>query len=221
MAYQLSSIVTKVQKRIRDTGYSSSTIKEFINDAQNALFNEYDLRFMETSQGYTLTVDIQDITNGSGLPSNFVRAIDLFITTDDYAKILTYVDFKDIDKAYPDAADDNPGTPRFWYMVGNTINVYPKPDQAYTLTLRFIKRPTELSADADVPEVPKEFEELLVYGASYRAFEEKDMDDKAAVFENKYLAEVQKLVNRYSRRQTSSPMTMKLARRNNASRFFS
>ena len=165
MAYTLSAIVTKVQKRIRDTGYSSSTIKEFINDEQNDISNEYLLRFWEADpQTYTLTENVRDITNGSGLPSDFVNPISLRITTTGYEKRLIYVDYDDLEEVYPDPDNDTAGTPRYWTLYGDTIEVYPKPDQAYTLKLRHTRRPTELSADADVPELPKEFEEILVYG---------------------------------------------------------
>jgi len=86
--------------------------------------------------------------------------------------------------------------------------VFPKPDQAYTVRLRYTKRPVELVNDSDVPEIPAEFAEMFVYGASARVYETKDRFDKSAVFENKYLREVQKLVGRYSPRQTTQPFIM-------------
>lgn len=213
MAYVLSDIVTRVQKRVRDTNYSSSDIKAFINDAQRAVFNEYDLRFMETSQSYTLGVGVQDITNGSGLPSNFVSPLSIQITTADYERDLIYVDYKELDTLYPNQSDDTANTPSYWYVYGNTISVYPEPDQAYTVRLRYIKEPTALSGDADVPEIPSEFEELLIYGAGYRVFEEKDMDDKAGVFEAKYDRQVQMLVARYGFRKKGSMPIMRINRR--------
>lgn len=213
MAYVLSDIVTRVQKRVRDTSYPSTDIKAFINDAQRAVFNEYDLRFMETTQNYTLAVNLQDITNGSGLPANFVSPISVQITTASYEKDLQYIDYKELDTLYPNQSDDDATQPRYWYMYGNTISVYPKPDLAYAIRLRYIKEPTTLSADADVPELPSEFEELLIYGAGFRVFEEKDMDDKAAVFEAKYDRQVQLLVIRYGFRKKGTMPILRLNRR--------
>lgn len=212
MSYVLSDIATRVQTRVRDSGYSTTTIKGFINDTQNSIFNEYDLRFMETSTTYNLTTNVQDITNGSGLPSDFVSPINLVITTDNYENDLIYVDYKELDELFPDQSSTTATTPRYWWFYGDTISVYPKPDQAYVVRLRYLKKPTALSADGDVPDVPSEFEELLVYGAAYRVFEEKDMDEKAANFEAKYNREVQKLVNRYAFRRKGELPIMRLTR---------
>lgn len=214
MAYVLSYIAGRVQTRVRDSNYSASTIYTFINDAQNAVFNEYDLRFMETSTTYTLVSSVQDITNGAALPTDFVSPISVAITTDNYEKDLDYADYHEMDERYPDQTSTAAATPRYWTFYGSTITVFPKPDQGYVVRLRYIKKPTALTADADVPVIPSEFEEMLIYGAGYRCFEEKDLDEKAAVFEAKYNREVQKLVNRYAfRRKGELPVNRLKTRR--------
>lgn len=211
MAYILSDLVTRVQNRAKDSSFSSSQIKEFINDTQRAVFNEYTLRQMEATQAYTVTVGNADITAGAGLPANLVQPIALNNTYTSYEKRIPFIHFRALDALHTDPSDTvlHPvNAPQHWYLYGNTINLYPVPDKAYTLTLRYIKEPTALSADADVPEIPSEFEEILIYGALYRIWEEKDRLDKAAVFENKYLREVKKFVNRYATRQTGDAFIM-------------
>lgn len=171
LSYQLSDLVTKVQQRARDTGYSPTEIKGYINDAQNAVFNEYTLPFTETVQTYTLTPNVADITNGSGLPANFVQAIDLTLTTVGREKVLRPIDVRQLDYSTPDAEDTTThpaDVPDEWYRYAQTIKVYPVPNDAYTVSLRYNKKATVLSGDSDVPEVPSEFEELLVVGAAYR-----------------------------------------------------
>lgn len=223
LAYQLSDIVTKVQQRIRDTGYSTSEITNYINDTQNDVFNEYRLPFMQTTQNYTLTQGVSDITDGVGLPANYVQAIDLTLTSTALEQVLPYRDFTWIDDQYPDPDDTsrNPaGIPRYWYKYGETIKVYPVPVSAETLTLRYYKKPTLLGSDADVPEIPSEFEELLVSGAAYRVLQVKDNYDQAAIHENKYNELLQKLVVKYSIPQVGSPIRMRINRRGlGASRF--
>lgn len=216
MAYVLSDIVAKVQRRVRDTGYSTAEIKDYINDTQNDVFNEYRLPFTQTTQGYTLVADVSDITNGSNLPTNYVQAIDLTLTTTGREKVLTFVDFSEIDQTYPDPDDGttNPANvPDKWYFYAETIRVYPKPNDAYTVTLRYYKKPTILSADADVPEIPSEFEELLVCGAAYRVLQVKDNYDQAGVHKNKYDELLQKLVVKYSQAQVGTPTRMRINRR--------
>lgn len=215
MAYTLSNIVSRVQSRIKDTGFSTTDIKGFINDTQRDVFNEYDLPFMETTQNYTLTAGESDITNGSGLPTNFVQAIDLVLTTSGLEKRLPFIDVREIDWQYPDPTDTSAhpsNIPEYAYKYGTTIRVYPAPASAYTVTLRYIKKPTELSDDDDVPEIPSEFEELLVVGAAYRAHQVKDNYDKAAILQNKYDELLQKLVVRYSVTQIGQPTQMRINR---------
>lgn len=215
MAYTAGDIVTRVQQRIRDTGYSSTEIKGFINDTVNDVFNEYRLPFMETSQTYTLTANVSDITNGSGLPTNYVQALDLTLTSAGRERVLQYMDVRDIDNIYPDPDDTTAhpaNQPTKWYFYADTIKVYPVPNEAYTVSLRYFKKPTELSSDDDVPEIPSEFRELLVVGAAYRVMQVKDNYDQAAILQNKYDEILQKLVVKFSQPQVGTATRMRINR---------
>lgn len=216
MAYTTGALVARVQKRVRDTDYDTTEIKDYLNDTQNDVFNEYRLPFMETTQGYTLTTNVSDITNGSGLPSNYVQGISLVLTTSGKEKILTYRDIREVDVLYTDPDDTTrhaAAVPNDWYYYAETIRVFPVPDSAYTATLRYYKKPTLLSDDADVPELPSEFEELLVVGAACRVLQVKGNYDQAGVLENKYAEILQKLVMKYSRAQVGKPTIMRINRR--------
>ncbi len=216
MSYITGDIVSRVQQRVRDTNYSSSEIKGYLNDTQNDVFNEYRLPFMETTQSYALTIGNSDLTAGSGLPSNYVQAIDLFLTTTGQERVLEYKDVREIDNYYPDPDDTTRNTstaPRMWYYYAETIRVFPVPNQAYTLVLRYYKKPTLLSLDADVPDLPSEFEELLVVGAAYRVLQVKDNYDQAGILENKYNELLQKLVVKFSVHQVGRGTTIRINRR--------
>lgn len=215
MSYQTSDIVTKVQLRVRDSSYSTTEIKNYLNDTQNDVFNEYRLPFMETTQDYTLVANVSDITNGTALPTNYVQAIDLTLTTRGLEKVLTYRDIREFDALWPDADDTAAypaSIPTDWTMYGMTPRVHPVPNIGYTVTLRYYKKPTLLSADADVPSLPSEFEELLVMGAAYRVMQVKDNYDQAGIFQNKYDELLDKLVVRYSQAQVGTPTLMRINR---------
>ncbi len=223
MSYILSDIVTRVQQRIRDTGYSSTEIKGYINDAQNDAFNEYRLPFTQEIQTYNLVAGQSDITNGLGLPTNYVQAVDLTLSSGGTQMMLPYMDVTSIDSFYPNPEDSvlhPPGIPIYWYWYEQTIKVFPTPVAGLTVSLRYYKRPTELSADADVPELPSEFEELLVVGAAYRVLQVKDNYDQAAILQNKYDEILQKLVVKYSVPQVGEPMRMRVNRNVTRKRYF-
>lgn len=216
MSFITGDIVSRVQARIKDTAYSAAEIKSFLNDTQNDVFNEYRLPFMETTQNYTLVDGVSDITNGSNLPSNYVQATDLILTTSAREKVIPFRDIREVDALNPDADDTTTyakGVPDYWYYYAETIRVHPVPDTGYTVTLRYYKKPTLLSADADVPDIPSEFEELLVTGAAYRVLQVKDNYDQAAVLENKYNELLAKLVAKFSQKQVGTPTRMRINRR--------
>ena len=216
MTYNLGDITTRVQQRVRDTNYSSTEINSYVNDTQNDVFNEYYLPFMQAVQNYTVTANISDITNGTGLPTNYIQAISLVLTTDGQEKLIEFLPYRVLDTLYPDPTDTlayTTGVPIYWYFYNDTIRLFPAPDQAFTLTLQYNKKPTELTADSDVPEIPSEFREVLVMGAAYRVLQVKDNYDQASVLQNKYDEILQKLVVRYSQPQIGVATQMRINRR--------
>jgi hypothetical protein len=215
VTYTVGDLTTRVQQRIRDTGYSSTEIIGYINDAQNDVFNEYRLPFTQEIQTYNLVAGVSDITNGSGLPTNYVQAVDITLTSGGTQTVLPYVDVTVIDNFYPDPEDSvlhPPGIPIYWYFYEETIRVFPAPVANLTVSLRYYKKPTELTANGDVPEVPSEFAELLIMGAAYRVLQVKDNYDQAAILQNKYDEILQKLVVKYSVPQVGSAMRMRINR---------
>lgn len=213
MSYILSDIRTKVRNRIGDSSYDSTEINNYLNDTQNDVFNEYRLPFMEATQDYTLTVGVADITDGDGLPTNFVLPINLINTYAGHEGTIPIYDVREMDALHPDYETSGvTGAPAAAYKYGQTIRAYPEPDAAYTLTLRYYKSPTLLSADADIPSLPDEFEELLVVGAAYRVLQVKDNYDQAGILENKYKELLDKLVMKYTRNQVGRPTQMRINR---------
>lgn len=208
MAYDLGTLVTRTQQRIRNTSYPMSEIIGYINDTQNDVFNEYQLPFMQALQTYTVTPGTSDITNGSDLPTNYVQAINLTLTSNGIEQVIPYkeVTLSDIDN--PDQDDQPRNYPEYWYHYGETIRLYPAPAGSYTLRLRYYKKPTELTTSDQVPEIPSEFAELLIVGAAYRILQVKDNYDQAGVFQNKYDELLQKLVVKYTQLQTGQVTVM-------------
>lgn len=207
MTYITGDIVTLVQKRVRDPNYDPTEIKGYLNDCQNDVFNEYRLPFMEATQAYTLTPSNPDITAGAGYPTDYVLAIDLLNTYPSQEGVVPYRDIREVDLYNPDATDPTaqiPGQLRYWYFYAETImtNI---PDKAYTVLLRYYKKPVLLSSDADIPSIPSQFQELLVVGAAYRVLQVKDNYDQSAILQNKYDEILAKLVVQSSQNQVGQP----------------
>ncbi len=54
------------------------------------------------------------------------------------------------------------GKPTHWIRSGERIYLYPTPDDAYTLTVHYRKRPTELSSASDVTDLGKEWDSIVL-----------------------------------------------------------
>ena len=216
MAYNTGNLISQVQTRVRDTGFSSSTILQLINDTQNDVFNEYNFPFMQTAATFVLTVNDEDITSGVGLPDNYSLAQHLTITSNGHESNLPIVDYRWVEENYPDPNDSAhypSGVPQFAFYANGTINVFPAPNADYSVILSYRKKATELTSDDDVPEIPSEFGELLVVGAAYRVMQIKDNYDIAGVLQNKYDEILQKMAVRYNRVQIGQPKQMRINRR--------
>jgi hypothetical protein len=215
MAYQTSDLVSEIQRRAGDSGASSSEIVGYLNDEQNDIFNEYQLKFMKTSQSYTLTSGDADITHGSATPTNFDQAISLSVTTAGQEQTIPYMDMDDLESLYPDLDDTTlhpTGYPQYWYWDGVTPKVFPAPGTAYAVKLRYWKKPTLLANDSDVPDLPSNFREVLIRGGLNRVFEAKDLYDIAAIHQQRREEQLIKLVVRYSVGQTGQVHQMVINR---------
>jgi hypothetical protein len=81
--------------------------------------------------------------------------------------------------SYPTGTSVATGKPTNFFITNGVINLYPIPDDAYTLTMRYYKNITELSGLTDVALIPSAFHEILVYGALVRYLISEDPADGA------------------------------------------
>lgn len=83
-------------------------------------------------------------------------------------------DFRDLEHV-----DRDNGVPLYWTYAASELRLWPAPDQAYTVTIDYIKRTTDLSADADSPLFDSQYHDVLVWGAiAEMAFRERDWSAK-------------------------------------------
>lgn len=223
MAYDLGTITTLVQQRIRDTNYSTSEITQYINDTQNDICGEYRLNFMEAYQDYTTVANVADITNGAGLPTNFLVAIDLVNITSGAYSGIPYKDIQTLDllnNSPEGSLTLGSGYPLAWYMYARSAYFYPTQSSAYTVRFRYYKSPTLLSGSSDVPLIPQMFQEILVLGAAYRVMQVKDNYDQAGILQNKYDELLAKLVNQTAVNQVGTSPRQRINRYSLAKRNF-
>lgn len=209
MAYTLAGIRQRViDDKLDDTGYDTAIVDRFINDTQRSIFNSFEMPYAEKvfsgllpDGGYIFTFpDDYQITQALKITDPTANVKDI---TD------SYVPFQQFNRAFPVPLNNPEGPPTAWTLHGNKLYFDKPTDQPYTLELYYLKKPAVLDDDADIPELPSEFEELLVLGAYYRVLERNEDLDLAAFYKNgDYTDELDKLAQRYGKRQVGKPQPM-------------
>lgn len=134
-------------------------VSVWLNDAQRKAVLESELRTQEQAQAYETTSGDATLA----LPEDYARWIDFYDTeTNEHPVELTQGEY--------DAAEVLSGRPGAYVVIGEEITLYPVPDAAYGLSLRYWRLPQDMSADGDVPEIPPQYHNLLVAYAMQRAY---------------------------------------------------
>jgi hypothetical protein len=208
MDYTLQAIVRRVQTdKLDDDEFDTGIIGNFVNDAQRDIFNQFELSFQEKIFAGTLPSQATMFNMPDDL-ALLQRAI-LTNGTDIQDISKKYMPWRNFLDIYPDPNTNTAGQVTNWTSyAGNIILNCPQEDEQ-TLTMYYIKTPKVLALPTDVPEIPQEFEELLVVGAYIRCLKFNEDFDQAAFMEGEYNKMLDLLVSRYGARV--SPGSIKMA----------
>lgn len=206
MTYNRADIKTRVQAKLDDTSFDSTKLNQFINDAQREILNARRFTFMEREANITTTSGSTALT---GVPTTMQIPLSIKVYTPvGNATFLDYVEYEDIDQRMPNVSIAGNTPPSAWTIFNLTPILVYQADGTYTLKLKYIKTPDELTTDASVPEIPEAFGELLVLGAYKRALLFNDENAKAQLVQQ----DIDKLtedLDARSRRQMGTPHIMK------------
>lgn len=209
MSYNLLDIRNRVRSKIKDSAYSASDIDGFINDAQVEIADLYTWSYFQKAVSGPLVVgehtyELQDDHQTTE------RLILIHPTNSDSYWNITknYLDQEDFFARFPVPDSQDNSQPVFWTEYGDQMYFNCPADLAYTLRKYYYKIPTELTDDADVPELPRNFREALVLGAAYRVEQERDNYDIAAVLQNNFNDRVSDLITRLSNTTLTGPDTV-------------
>lgn len=209
MAYDLQDLRTRVRSKIKDTSYSSSTVDGFINDAQQEIADLYPWTYFQKVISGALTIGEHTYEQQSDHEIT-ERLILLHPTDTDWYINLTkhYLPHEKFFGLYPAPDTQDNSQPYEWTEYGDQLYFNCPVNIAYVLRQYYRKTPTELSADGDVPELPRAFREALVLGAAYRCEEERDNYDIAAVLRQRFEDKVSDLMVRHSNTTLAAPDTV-------------
>jgi hypothetical protein len=170
-------------------------VKQAINDALDKIARNAHLGKLETSYQPAIAVG----TAAYDLPVADVRLRSVFDT-------LTRTPLTEVDQEDIDTAPVQVGVPWAYAQYAGQIVFYPTPSTARSITVRYLMRVTDLSADTDVvaTSVPEEYVNMLISFARSRLFAWQDDPEMSAFWLaewNRELAELRADAQRRSLRR--------------------
>lgn len=209
MEYNLAGIRQQILvDKLDDDEFDPQVVDNFINHTQRDIFNRFELPFMEKIFSGSIPTGSTMFT----MPDDVALVQSRVITSPDGEQSdmkLGYIDFRTFNKIYPTPANNDPGTIGHWTSYAGNILTSNPTDKDYTMTMYYLKKPTLLRQDADIPEVPEEFSELLILGAFARIQKRNEDFDLARETEAEYERLLLQLVDRYGARSSDGPIKMK------------
>lgn len=200
MAYNLASVRANVRDRLDDEDFEQTYLDRAINYAQWEITNKHHLSIMEASTN--LSVISNDID--TPVPTDYHKALYLRITSPANNRVdITdmYMDYGDFVTQYIDPSVNEQGMPYRWSEYGRRFKYAQPADQAYTLKLDYLRKSPMLDDDADVPDIPEEFQELLELGAYMRIAKREDDYDVKRQEEVDYARLLTDFIHVYGRKQ--------------------
>ena len=160
--------MTELLDTMEDYGFddvSRSTLARLVDDAHKELCLREPWPFLERQQTITQAANDNSVTTSSTLGKvlAFVNKTDNTILeplrTDSQMKDFVY----DLDMT---------GTPTNYYFVGDQLYVWPTPDAAKQLRIRYLTEPTTLTSSSDDSEFlwPAKHDSVLLYAALSKAY---------------------------------------------------
>ena len=159
---QLQHLLADLRMRIPDLmkdKYTDEWLTYLLNRGQQYLVDR-----TGAVEEYTTITTVEDQA-GYTYPTSSVKIIDAFYNNNRILP-MTIPELSDYDGSWKAASS---GTPIYYYVFGQTFNLYPPPDTAdVSVDVYYIKKPTSLSDQTDQSELPEHFDELIVMYALYR-----------------------------------------------------
>jgi hypothetical protein len=152
-------------------------VKAWVNEAQRELAREVEApEFQETQ-----TIPMVPGTYKYTLPANFLRVQDIVYEL--LSTRLRPVDQQQFDLTAPALVS---GPPQIYTLYQNQLWLYPSPNSADSLLMRYMKGPPALVSDSDVPLLNQDYLQLLADYALARAFAAEDDIEAAQFHQGRY-----------------------------------
>lgn len=167
-----STLVSEITQRLGNRSDITARVPIWLNDAYMEVLLSPRFAFFELDQSTTITTADGTRTYSLASITDLWFILSVRDTTNSQRLRRAHVrEFDDIQ--YTE------GQPNRYARFGNTLELDPTPDGTYTLTVRYRKRPSELS-DGGSPVMGREWDEVLIALAVLKGREALEQTEQAA-----------------------------------------
>jgi hypothetical protein len=167
MATTLAQLVSKLRSELKidpnDKIWSTDAKEEYVNSAYLQVQRDGQFNWRENQVEDDTTIQMVAGTEKYNLPSDFVR-LDYIQTRDN----LFVLRASTLSKIRTRGNTGN-SAPNEYFIYGNQIGFYPKPDKSYTTLILYRKRLATLT-DSQDSELPSDFDQAIIKYAAYLAW---------------------------------------------------
>jgi hypothetical protein len=197
VSYTFKTLQDEVLAHGFDSSYRSR-IKAWINEGRAVAERRVRLRTLETTLTRTTTAGATTVP----LPADFMYMRGITVTST--GEELSPVSIQWMDSLVTGNASPSTGRPAYYCLDVGSVRLWPVPDAAYSLLLRYDTEPTDMANDTDDPAFPADYQHILISYAIARAFRAEDDQERAASFMADYERGLAEMASSY-RRETSGP----------------
>lgn len=169
-----------LQQQMQMLGYGTDTAAQqtlMLNDAYRLIHSQQRWPFLEKQATLSTVAGVNVVPYTSIADLVEFDSVRLAVPGDTSAtQSINLQNVESQDMRDMEQLDATQGIPTFWSLIANAIHLYSFPDKVYTLNVDYIYAPPDLVVGTDVPVLPTEYHDLLVWGAiKLMNFRERDI----------------------------------------------
>lgn len=207
-----STLKERVTEYLEDRTDTDFQIKvgNWINDTRKDLALEYEFDYLYVEATYSTSAGSAEYA----LPSSFIGLEDVWVGTKKLERL--YLPERDVlsptDVDSPSgetfllpieqglSGDSNQSIPDYYIIRGFALELWPVPDAAYTLKIKYYAQPTDFTLDADYDHISNFHFDAVIWGAALRGAIYLDDNDKIQKYEGYYQKAIEKMIMKEKKR---------------------
>jgi hypothetical protein len=192
-------IITKIIANVDREDLTRAMVLQYLNNRKMSIQNYDNFSFMEQTAEQSTVAAQQSYT----IPLDYKDELHMWLSESTQKTDLIKWEGSEAEKNYTNSSQS--GKPTNYWLWQNAYYLYPIPDKAYTMNLKYYGYLVDFTDVAsEENELGKRYPDLMIAGGTADSFHYFKDWDKAKEWEDKYKLEFQILIRREGRRPRSN-----------------